>query len=253
MIKFLIGFLFSLLLLNLSYGENYQNNTQNSWHWYHDPVVKKSKKPKVKSVTLKTLPIDQQVAILHYYTINAERKAVLYPSIKHQMQYVKWQNFWTDHASDSTQNWVHLNLLHPELNYATNHSTVNKSAGIYGRVKSQKTQKAIDALSKNYGLIFFYRRDSGFSEDMAKLVSSFARAHHFVLIPISMDGYRSPYLPNTIDDQGQAKHMKDKIFPSLYLVNPKTGDYQAIFYTYSALDQIQSVMLNIANSWKRDF
>lgn len=254
--KRLVSILFICLLsaLNWAMAAGYNDNTSDSWHWYHDkPVSKHGKKKAPKMVPFNKLSAHEQVVILHYYTINAANEATLYPSQKHQEEYVKWQNFWTSHASDFTQEWVELNMRHPELDYSSTHSTLNASAGIYAREKTQKEQAAINKLSKTYGLMFFYRHDSGFSEQMAKLVASFAKAHHFTLLPVSMDGYKSPFLPHTRVNHGQAEHMKVKIFPSLYLVNPKTGTYKPVFYTYTALDQMQATLLNIANNWKRDW
>ncbi len=234
----------------------YNNNTSHSWHWYHDKALKKKTKKQKRSERL--VPFDhlsahQQVQILHYYTINAVNEATLYPSQAHQMNYVKWQNFWTSHASSFTQQWQELNLMHPELNYAARFSTMNAAAGLYSREHNQKEDTAINQLSKQYGLIFFYKKDVGFSAQMAKLVSNFAKRYGFALIPVSIDGAMSPFLPNTKLDHGQAHTMHAKIFPSLYLVNPATGQYKPVFYKYTALDQLRQNLLNIATNWKRDW
>ena len=223
------------------------------WHWYNIPAKEVVKKQTETKVIFASLSPSQQVAVLHFYTINALNKATLHPTEKNIANYVMWQNFWTEKASDFTQNWRKMLLNRPSLDYSIAHPHENNAAKIEATLLNQAQDKAIKKMAQSYGLFFFYEGNSEVSRKLAPIIAQFAKSKNFSLIPISVDGERLEVLPNSKIDSGQARKLGIHFFPVLMLVNPKTKQIKPVNYGFITLDELSYRLLNVATNWKRRY
>ena len=62
-------------------------------------------------------------------------------------------------------------------------------------------------------------------------------------------------MPIKVEDQGKEKARELGIthFPALVLVNPKSGQYQAISYGFKSASELSERLLKINNGWKAGF
>ncbi|WP_241576711.1 type-F conjugative transfer system pilin assembly protein TraF [Rosenbergiella collisarenosi] len=229
------------------------------WHWYNEPHKEKKekkvdKKPTDEIPDISKMPIQEQVQVLQKYTKDALARAILYPeNSEATATFLRWQKFWTDHASYFSQSFAVAQLKHPDLDYNLQHSHYNAVSSIEA-AKSQSVQdKAIEKIGQQYGLFLFYRGSDPIDSQMAGVVSSFAKAKHISILPITVDGVVVSNLPETKPDTGQAKSMGITHFPALFLVDPKTKKFEPIAYGFMTQDDLATRFLYVATGFKPNF
>ena len=228
------------------------------WQWYNTPPH--SKRKRVVStvqtshmVFLSQLDAKDQVAVLHYYTINAIDQAILNPSNANVKKAILWQNFWSDRASNFTMGWQRTMLANPTLDYTVTHPTENNTARIALAAQRQAEDQVIARFAKSNGLFFFYRGRAPLDQAFAKVVEGFVAAHHLALIGISMDGALLPGITQNFINHGQAQAIGVKAYPALLLVNPTTHHIQPIHYGFASSNELAKAFLNVARHFKGNF
>jgi thiol-disulfide isomerase/thioredoxin len=76
--------------------------------------------------------------------------------------------------------------------------------------------------AKQQGFFFFYSASCPHCQNFSPIIKNFSEHFGFTVIAISLDGGFLPEFPNAQIDEGQSKVFLVKVFPSLYLVNPRT-------------------------------
>lgn len=229
------------------------------WHWYNEPkpVVKKEVKkvPEPQSIPdISKMPIQEQVKILQGYTKDALARAILYPeNSEATATFLRWQKFWTDHASYFSQSFAVAQLNHPDLDYNLQHSHYNAVSSIEAAKEQTIQDKAIEKIGGRYGLFLFYRGSDPIDSQMAGVVASFAKAKHISIIPISVDGVVVSTLPDTRPDTGQSKSMGIDHFPALFIVDPKSKEYKPVAYGFMTQDDLATRFLYVATGFKPNF
>lgn len=85
------------------------------------------------------------------------------------------------------------------------------------------SEKASSELMKTHGLYFFFNSRCNYCRLAARAVVDFARKHHAVLFPISLDGGVLPEFPKAQRDNGIAEKYHVQTVPAVFAVNPKTN------------------------------
>ncbi|MDB9569507.1 conjugal transfer protein TraF, partial [Providencia rettgeri] len=116
-----------------------------------------------------------------------------------------------------------------------------------------KEKAAIQSLSSQYGVFFFYRGQDPLDNQLATVVREFAQSHNIALIPVSVDGVRSEALPETRPDTGQVAKMGITHFPALFLVDPKSEHYQPLAYGFMTQDALARRFLDVATDFKPNY
>lgn len=254
----LILIIFMVIYSNCVLADDGVDNTSpfTGWHWYNEPIPRKDIEPKQKKNTTpdlsKMTPVEQS-KVLQQYTKEALAKAILYPSSENTTVFLKWQKFWTDHASYFSQSFAVAELDHPELDYNLVRSHYNGTSPIQQAQQKTEEDKAIQKLASQYGLFLFYRGSNPIDAQMAGVVAAFARSKNIPLIPVSVDGQVVPAVPETRPDDGQSEAMNIKYFPALMLVDPKAKTYRPLAYGFMTQDDLATRFMYVATGFKPNF
>ncbi|PKE27601.1 type-F conjugative transfer system pilin assembly protein TraF [Rahnella sp. AA] len=228
------------------------------WHWYNEPK-KPAQLPSPKPAApppapdFNKLSPSEQADVLKGYTREALARAILSPTSENTATFLRWQKFWTDHASMFSQSFAVAQLDHPDLDYNLEHPHYNSTAPLQQASDQAKQTQAISDLSAQYGMFYFYRGSDPIDAQMAGVVADFARTRHISLIPVSVDGQVSPQVPDSRQDEGQSARMGISHFPALFLVNPASRDFRPLAYGFMTQDDLAKRFLNVATGFKPNF
>lgn len=229
------------------------------WSWYNEPkkapapppVQPQPQKPRVPDLSKMTA--QEQAKVLRQYTMEALNRAILYPTRENTATYLKWQKFWTDRSSMFSQSFAAAQLTHPELDYNLEYPHYNSMAPLVQSRDQEQRQEAIAKMGQQYGLFYFYRGSDPIDAQMAGVVADFAKINHLSLIPVSVDGQVAPSLPDSRPDNGQIQAMRITHFPALFLVDPRSRNFQPLVYGFMTQDDLAKRFLNVSTGFKPNF
>ena len=230
------------------------------WSWYNEPkkkpeapVPKAPEPPQPAVPDLSKMSALEQAKVLKGYTMEALNRAILYPTRENTATFLKWQKFWTDRGSMFSQSFAAAQLSNPELDYNLEFPHYNSTAPLVQSRDQQLREQAIAKLSSQYGLFYFYRGSDPIDAQMAGVVADFAKTNRISLIPVSVDGQLAPSLPDSRPDSGQIKAMNVSHFPALFLVEPRSRQFQPLAWGFMTQDDLAKRFLNVSNGFKPNF
>ena len=144
-------------------------------------------------------------------------------------------------------------LTHPELDYNLEFPHYNSMAPLVQSRDQAQRQEAIAKMGQQYGLFYFYRGSDPIDAQMAGVVADFAKINHLSLIPVSVDGQVAPSLPDSRPDNGQIQAMRITHFPALFLVDPRSRNFQPLVYGFMTQDDLAKRFLNVSTGFKPNF
>lgn len=242
----------SALCLSL---QAFSNEVPKGWQWYNAPkkaAQHQQEKPSTHGVTFDQLNAKEQVAVLHYITIEAVNKVTLYPTEENAKRAIVLQNFWANHASRVTQVWKQAMLNNPSLDYTVSHPTENNAVPLELAKKRALENKAIAHFAKDNALFFYYRGNSALDQLLAKNVIRFCSEHQLHLVGISMDGKLISGITMNSANNGKAESLHLKAIPALVLVNTQTRTTTPIHYGYVTDEELAHRFLQVAQDFKGD-
>ncbi len=222
--------------------------------WYNlpkesKPTEKKNAKP--DGIPFSQLSYQQQDAVLAYYTKEAWHKAMTEQTVENMKNYIALQHFWTTRATKVSRLFEKTMLYYPEYHYGTTHPTSSIGTQLSDNLLLKKQESAVKALSKENGLLYFYRGNNPYDAKEAGIIKDFSSRYGLALIPISVDGVTDPNLPGSKIDKGQAKQLNIRFYPALLLANPKTQKIKPVSYGLVTQDMLARQFLLVATNFDK--
>jgi conjugal transfer pilus assembly protein TraF len=244
-----VGLLLIALFINVqcfaeSIEDNYYDQHAKGWHWYDDPEPKAKVKPMPSND-----PVEQMNAIRSAIQ-RSMAKAIIDPTKENVETYIATQNAMSNRANQFANTWQQVLLEHPELDYSLIHPTNAMATQIYYGEQHKAQEAAIEKLSQESGLFFFYKSTCPYCQKFAPVVKAFAERYHMTVIPITMDGISLPEFPHSLIDRGQSLKFNVQVEPSLFAVNPYTHRAYPIAYGLVSEDYLRQRILDIAKNFR---
>lgn len=190
--------------------------------WYNLPKEKPKNAQKTNSTPFASLSFTDKDAVLKFYTLEALHKVRHTHNIEDERKFLSLQNYWLKEAAIHGKiNQLTL-LKYPEYDFSITHPTSNLGVKLQDAIKYKSNIQNIKSLAKTAALMFFYKGANPIDRQQIQVLLDFCKRYDFKLLPVSMDGRISKYLPNSKVDKGQAKHLGVRYFPAILIVNPKT-------------------------------
>ncbi|MGP1715686.1 MAG: conjugal transfer protein TraF [Methylophilus sp.] len=106
----------------------------------------------------------------------------------------------------------------------------------------------LDTIAQKTGIWFFFRSDCGFCHSQAKILKALAQAHHFKILPISLDGLPlGNDFPDYRVDSGQAAKMNITVTPTIVMATPPSKTV-VLGEGFIPLDELKTRIVNQAGS-----
>lgn len=221
-------FLILTLLIYPSFGEgkipgysSWYAESQKGWLWYKKtlpPLIKKSQ--------------EQNPTKSHVYTRRLElvrkgfdeilAKAVLEPTLNNVQMMQQAQNAVMDRASIFEKMWMLSSLLSSQTFRASDQPNPQHRK-VYQEQNDHQLTSKIKGLAKSYGLFFLFKNDCPYCHEFAPIVKELMNLYGFEAKAVSADGKALKLFPDAETDNGTIAAINPEgIFPSLFLVNPKS-------------------------------
>ena len=153
-----------------------------------------------------------------------------------------------DRSKIFSHTWLQSVFQNPQLDH-TLISPVNQQARhLQLDLGKRRTQKTIQALSKENGLFFFFAGDCPHCHTFAPIVKRFSELYGWDVIAISVDGGSLPEFPDAQGDNGLFVAWEVKVLPSLYAVNPSTKTVIPVAYGVTAMDEMENRIMTLVGA-----
>lgn len=218
------------------------------WAWYEDkqpiepPTTSEKKIEENQPSSIATpLSAKEEVALIRENLEEKLARAVLTPSEENVSEYMKEQKKWIDQSGDFSNIWAKVLLKQPHLDATlTGYPVSQYGIQVQQQIQLENRTRIIHTLIKDYGLFFFYQGQSKVSQAFSLVVQEFAQKYGWEVIAISSDSILLEGFSDNQLDNGIIQHLGIEVFPSLFLVNPKTSEITPIAYGLASLDQIEN-------------
>lgn len=219
--------------------------------WYNVPKEIRDKDKKSYGIPFSQLSYSARDKVLAFYTREAWHKAMNHLSVADMRNYLALQDYWTKRATDTSRVFEKTMLYYPEFHYEVTHPSNSIGVKISDEIREKKEQIAIRALSKNHGLLYFYRGANAYDKKASSIISDFAKRYQFKLIPVSVDGIVDSLFPNSKTGKTEANKLGIRFYPALILVHPKTKKTQPVSYGILTQDMLARQFFLVATDFAR--
>ena len=250
----------SLLALSQLAGagdsRDYYDTKAEGWFWYQDPkdaarvapaplaTPSRTSEPPVFSTSWMRANMDRlrDEAIDHPTDAQGNpSKAVIAYMYLQRVAMDKAQNF-----ANAAERAVQADPLLDENNRVPFGTA---AVGLFNRTLDQDKKVALNALTRQTGLWFFFDSRCTFCSAQFEVLQRFTRKHPFKVRYISLDNKPLPGMAHWSPDQGQAKLLQLKITPTLVLIRPPDHFY-VISQGLSPEETLARKILLVADSQK---
>ncbi len=244
--KYLIFFPFILLIFSSSLiaeahePSSFFERRAEGWHWYQDsaqcPVfsVQKKENQEPENQTSTQVIENQRKAL--------EQKlhtAIVKPTRENIIAYILAQKALMDQSQKFSEAWKRVVLTTPSLDETLIHPVDQNARHVYYTEKNKEVSKRIKALSQEYGLFFFFKKECPYCHHFAPIVKHFAQKHGWSVLPVSLDGGVLPEFPQAKRDNGIAQHLQIQHVPALIALHPRSGQIIPLAYGLVSESEIE--------------
>jgi conjugal transfer pilus assembly protein TraF len=230
--------------LDIILASDYFSDHERGWHWYQaepgsDDKKEKNSKSKDESSPLERLKKYQKKLE------TAKAEAVLNPTPENVKNYQMLQYEMLEKSHKFADVWMQNVYRNPEINYALKSPTSQNARHVYLQEENRKKEEKILALSKSYGLFYFFKNNCRYCEAFAPIVKKFSEKYQWEVLAISEFGETNPNFARNVKDNGLAETWGVGVYPSLFAVNPKTGDVIPIANGMISIEEMEERILTI--------
>lgn len=225
---------------------------EKGWHWYREvPGADKNQvtpNPNNKTEADKeTLPQNPIEELKGYQKRLEEAKAmaVMHPNKENIEKYQYLQYEALERANKFSNIWMENVYRNPELNYSLISPTSQKARHVYLHEKEKKKMEKIEELSKEYGLFYFFKKGCEYCKEFGPIVKRFSEKYKWSVLAISEFGEEEELFDRNVRDNGLAERWGVSTYPSLFAVNPNTGDVIPIANGMISIEEMEERIMLI--------
>ncbi len=248
MIKVILkGIIFLFVFYAINSQAGWRDDHERGWHWYEKNEEEETHKHDDSKV-LPSAPISYADKLKKYREEGEElrAKAIIVPNTDNVHALMTWEKSMWNNAENFGSMWQAVLRKHPEFDYSVTHPTAQYARHLYLDDQKRKTKRAIDALKKKYGLVFFFKESCPYCHAMAPIVVSIASRHGLSLHGISLDGGKLTILQRITVDNGLSQRFDVSMVPAIFAVNPQSGEYFPIATGAISEQEIEERIFQIA-------
>jgi conjugal transfer pilus assembly protein TraF len=234
---------------------------EKGWHWYRDQegpgaIYERSDDSGKKEQAPKT-PLDELKAYQKRLE-EAQAQAVMYPTSKNVEVYQRLQYEAMERAHRFSNVWMENVYRNADLNYSLVSPSFQKARYIHLEKEEQKKTEKIKALAKKYGLFFFFKLDCDYCVEFAPIVKAFSEKYNWEVLAISDRNVRREagetleMFERNVKDNGLSEMWGVRTLPSLFAVNPKTGDVIPIAHGMISIEEMEERIMTISGEEDQD-
>lgn len=222
--KRLIGL--GVILTTSCQASSWYSQEQKGWLWYKAiPKTKKVlKKEPSKVISQESLTYQERLQKVRANFDEIKAKALLEPTLRNVSDFLKAQEAILKRADYFQEMGMVATLLNAS-SYRESDQPFPVHRKIYEREAEKQLEQEIQNLTQQYGIFFLFKNDCPYCHQFAPIVREFLNAYPFDFKAISKDGLPLKEFPEAVPDNGTISVINPEgIYPSLFLVNPRTRE-----------------------------
>lgn len=193
-------------------------------NWYCNKPKEETPVQEVKKETPKQAPLFDPITDLNKLKtateLRAELKkrediAVMYPTEQNIKNYLDAWHLVQNKATVFTDQWRRVVYQNPDYDYSLSKN-----------------------LSKEQGLIFFFRSDCPYCHQMAPILKQLSQMYGFEVLGVSVDGAGLPDFPNPVDGRAVVQKWGIEKVPATFIASKKTKDHAPIGFGVMSLNEV---------------
>ena len=222
-------------------NESFYKSHARGWHWYErkisDEEDNKTNTNENKVVT--TYNPTQEVENIRKEAESKLHNAMIRPTEKNVIEYIKAQEKIADRSEEFSKVWQKAIYKNPELDRTLKHPVSYNALHISKEETSKDKRQKISELSKEYGLMYFFRGDCKYCQGFSSVVKRFASKYEWDLMPVQIGEVPIEGFENAKKDNGVSARLGIKNVPALIAVHPKSGDMIPLAFGYIGDSEIE--------------
>lgn len=178
--------------------------------------------------------------------------ATMYPTEQNLKNYMEAQKLVNDKSSLFTDQWRRVVWKYPELDYSQQSPTNNAAIQVHNQQRQEDRERYLATLSKEHGLIFFFRSDCPYCYTLAPTLKMLSRQFGIEVLGVSIDGGGLPDFPKPADGRKVAAQWGVEKVPALFIASKKNKDYAPIGFGVMSLTEIIDRIYILTNTQPGD-
>lgn len=251
----LISIIYAFLGLSFSSLQaGFFNQQAEGWHWYEVLPAEEEREEKGKELngsqdsSVGFSKPKSSTELVKAYKQELERRlnqAWVNPTPRNLKAYQEMQQDMMERSETFSKTWMQVLYENPSLDHTLIAPVNQKARHVYLDEEKRQIQETIKALSQTYGLFFFFSGNCPYCHQFAPIVKMFSERYGWEVMAISMDGGALKEFPLPESDNGLFTAWKGEVLPSLYAVNPNTGQVLPVAYGLTSLDQMEERIMTL--------
>lgn len=239
------AFFFLSIFLQMHIHASWYDLRAEGWFYFEEDEKKEDKQEKIltfEEIKSKGLSGKEKTELFQRELKSRLNELVWQPTNENIEKYIAFQNNMMKQNSLSTEKVQSFYLNNPELSFEGESPNALHARGIKKLAEETKDEESLREASKVYGLMFFYEGTNPQTSFFSQVLQEFCSEYHFELLPISVDGVflSGDVFPKSQKDNGISETMRVKHFPSVYMVDGKSGDYFPIANSSLSLNKLEA-------------
>lgn len=229
------------------YGDYYKGSKR-GWYWFEQPEAvlnkegKKTQETEVKTATEELQQFSQELD-------EAKAAMIIRPNIENTAKFIEYQNEMFRKADVVTENWQDAMLIYPNLNIARDIPISHAGAKIRSRAEAESNKQLLNAFSKKFTLLFFYKGSCIYCSHFAEVLEIFAKRYGFKVSSVTIDGKQISKFPGSRREDLVSK-FNVEYFPSVYAYSDSLGVVVPISSEFLAIDELENHAVYVASKLK---
>lgn len=252
-------FLMGLILISNLKAASYYQHHEKGWHWYEEQIENdrvqhsdEQDNQKEKEKPKKRKSPKEIVAIYREELENRLADAWMHPSPQKIRAYQEMQKDLTDRSKAFSEGWMQSVFSNPTLDHTLVSPVNQRARHVHLDLEKKQVKETIHALSKEYGLFFFFSGNCEYCHQFAPMVKQFSEQYGWEVLPISLDGGQLALFPNAQSDNGLFAQWQPgeqgQVMPALFAVNPTTGHVIPVALGMTSIDQMEIRIMSLVKA-----
>ena len=166
-------------------------------------------------------------------------KALIEPTESNIIEYIKAQEKVSDKSEKFARVWQQVIYKNPSLDRTLRYPISNNALHISRYEELEQKRNKIRSLSKEYGLMYFFRGDCKYCIGFSSVVKNFAKFYDWELMPIQIGNIGIDTFENVKKDNGISVKLGIKNVPALIAVHPKSSAIIPLAFGYISEGEIE--------------
>lgn len=218
-------------------------------NWYCDDKPEKKnippaiKKPvadpqSVISVQIRDLSTIKTVEELKVEVQNRLNIATMNPSPQNVEKYIEANQFMLDKSTVFADQWRRVVYQNPKYDYSLKSPSNNSAIKVQSEVKADQLENYLKNLSKEQGLIFFFRSDCPYCHKMAPTLKLLSDKFGIEVLGVTIDGGGLPDFPNPVDGRAVAQNWGIDKVPATFIASKRTKEHAPIGFGVMSFNEV---------------